>query len=153
MSLTVVPRVSGRGITWSKGIRCPSYGGCVRAAQTVAPFTLGSGVLFAEFGSTISRRRPTRDLPRFISWGLDLYPGILGSMNSLRNSWSAARVVNSSSSLTVSLSVMSFILHPGFRKLPYLAIHDVHNPTDHGLGRKHEGGDRSRILQSRASYL
>src|SRR6516225_2931276 len=37
--------------------------------------------------------------------------------------------------------------------IPVLFAWLLHNPADHRLGREHERGDGSRILQSRTSYL
>ena len=68
---------------------------------------LVSRVPFALPGSAISFSRPINAFPRFISSEFDRWPGILVSMNSLRNSWSAASAVNNLSSSTVSLSVMN----------------------------------------------
>jgi len=34
-----------------------------------------------------------------------------------------------------------------------LIVYLLHNAADHGLGGEHKRGDRSRILQSRASHL
>ena len=121
----------------------------------------------------ISRRRPTNALPRSTSPGLALCPGILGSMNSLRNSCSDARVANRLSSANVSLTVMRVIRYPlsigdenstlldeerrvlRIRKPPalILVVQLLNNVADHGLGREHERRDGSCILQSRASHF
>src|SRR5205823_1524915 len=39
------------------------------------------------------------------------------------------------------------------RRAKHLIAHIFHNPADHGFGCKHERGDGSCVLQSRASHL
>src|SRR5262249_47980790 len=70
-------------------------------------------------------------------------------MSSSDSVWNDAR-----GTLTGGNSVLpSFLQHYRFLFIPVLFAWLLHNPADHRLGREHERGDGSRILQSRTSYL
>jgi len=107
--------VKDRGKICSKGIWEPLAAIVAGLLKHHPAILAAGGVLAAMPGFTIDRKRATNALPRLVSAELDLWPGIRGSMNSLRNSWSDARVVNNFSSSMVNFTVM-FVMHsPGRR--------------------------------------
>ena len=165
--------VRDRGRHWSKGI----WNSVLPLGRT-SPKRMQVQPVHADAASRgpwwiISRRRPTNALPRSTSPGLALCPGILGSMNSLRNSCSDARVANRLSSANVSLTVMRVIRYPlsigdenstlldeerrvlRIRKPPalILVVQLLNNVADHRLGGEHQGRDGGRVLQRRAGHL
>lgn len=77
---------------------------CKEFIEAALPFFLGSAILLAR--SAVSRKRSTNFLPSRNSGGLCSNPGILQSMNSLRNNWSEAKLVKSVNSSMLNFTGM-----------------------------------------------